>query len=146
MKKIFHRFEIWSEKKSPNAQKGATLVEFAIIALVLFTLLFAIIEFGMYLFNQQVITNASREGARHGIISRVPRVTITEIEQKVNDYCQDHLVTFGSANNPVINVPDHNPNAKFGEPLTVTVSYNYGALFLPFMTKQMQAQTIMRYE
>jgi Flp pilus assembly protein TadG len=148
MKKIIrliHRFDTQPEKKSLDSQRGATLVEFAIIASVLFLLLFAIIEFGMYLYNQQVITNASREGVRAGIVSKNPRITDTEIEQIVNNYCQNHLVTFGNANNP-ITVSDSRADAKFGENLTVTVSFNYGSLFLPFMTKVMQAQAVMRYE
>jgi Flp pilus assembly protein TadG len=144
-KKIFHIFNARSEKKSLASQKGATLVEFAIIASVLFLLLFAIIEFGMYLYNQQVITNASREGVRAGIVSKKPRVPDPEIKNIVNNYCQKHLVTFGNANDP-ITVSDSKADAKFGENLTVTVSFNYGSLFLPFMTKVMQAQAVMRYE
>jgi Flp pilus assembly protein TadG len=146
MKKIFHRFEIWSEKKSPNAQKGATLVEFAIIALVLFTLLFAIIEFGVYLYNQQVITNASREGARAGIVIGKDRVIVEDIKKIVDSYCKDHLVTFGAANDPDTDVIGYNSDAKFGDNLEVTVNFDYGYLFLPFMPKKMEARTVMKYE
>ncbi len=145
IKRLFHIIDYRIKKHSLNSQKGATLVEFAIIASVLFLLLFAIIEFGMYLYNQQVITNASREGARAGIVSRIPRVLASEITQVVNGYCQSHLVTFGGANNP-ITVSDPRNDAKYGENLSVTVSYKYGSLFLPFMTKTMVAQTVMRYE
>jgi Flp pilus assembly protein TadG len=144
-KTIFHRVDTRSAKNSLNSQKGATLVEFSLIALVLFTLLFAIIEFGMYLYNQQVITNASREGARAGIVSRVPRMLESEIKDVVDDYCQENLVTFGAANSP-ITVSNPDPDAEFGDNLTVTVSFDYGSLFLPFMTKTMTAQTVMRYE
>ena len=144
-KRIIHIFDARYEKKGLNSQKGATLVEFAIIANVLFLLLFGMIEFGMYLYNQQVITNASREGARAGIVSADPRISAAEIQQVVNTYCQSYLVTFGGANNPTT-VSNPNPDAKFGDPLTVTVTFNYGALFLPFMNQVMQAQTVMRYE
>ena len=44
--------------------RGAAMVEFAIVAPLLFVLLFGIIEFGVILYDQAVITNASREGAR----------------------------------------------------------------------------------
>ena len=49
-------------------QKGAALVEFAIVVPLLILLATGIGEFGLVLYNKQVITNASREGARAGIV------------------------------------------------------------------------------
>lgn len=43
-------------------------VEFAIIAMLLFTMLFGIIEGGWVFFNWVVITNEAREGARWGAV------------------------------------------------------------------------------
>jgi Flp pilus assembly protein TadG len=148
IKQIFHIIDTRSAKKSLNSQKGATLVEFALIASLLFLLLFAIIEFGIYLFNKQVITNASREGARFGIVSKEERMTEEEIRQVVNLYCQNNLVTFGAANDPVtatLPVDSDKDDASFGDELTVTVTFNYGYLFLPF-NSEMKAVTVMRYE
>ena len=52
------------------SQKGAAMVEFALILIPLLMLItFGIIEFGMFMYNQQVLTNASREGARAGIVA-----------------------------------------------------------------------------
>ena len=51
-------------------QKGTEVVEFAIVSLLLFLLLFGIIDFGILLYDKAVITNASREGARAGIVQR----------------------------------------------------------------------------
>jgi Flp pilus assembly protein TadG len=45
-------------------QNGGAAVEFAIILPLLIALLFGIVEFGLLLYNKQIITNASREGAR----------------------------------------------------------------------------------
>ena len=55
--------------------RGGSLIEFVLIAWVLFLILFGIMEFGLIMYNQAVITNASREGARYGIVSRTPRYT-----------------------------------------------------------------------
>jgi Flp pilus assembly protein TadG len=44
-------------------QNGGAAVEFAIILPLLIALLFGIVEFGLLLYNKQIITNASREGA-----------------------------------------------------------------------------------
>ena len=48
-------------------QKGVAAVEFAIVLPFLVLLVFGTIEFGLMFYNKQVITNASREGARAGI-------------------------------------------------------------------------------
>ena len=52
-------------------QTGAQLVEFAIILPLLITILFAVIEFGFMLYDQAIITNASREGARSGVVAAI---------------------------------------------------------------------------
>ena len=49
-------------------QKGAVAVEFALILPVLVLLLFGIVEFSLLMYNKQILTNASREGARYGIV------------------------------------------------------------------------------
>ena len=76
-------------------QKGATAVEFAIVLSLLLTLIFGIIEFGLFIFNRQVITNAAREGARAGIIARPVRLSNDEIKAVVDTYGAQHLITFG---------------------------------------------------
>lgn len=51
-----------------DAQRGQSLVEFALVILPLFVILLGIIQFG-FIFNAYVtMTNASREGARLGTI------------------------------------------------------------------------------
>jgi Flp pilus assembly protein TadG len=51
-----------------RAERGQSLVEFALVLMPLFVILLAIIQFGL-IFNAYVtITNASREGARNGSV------------------------------------------------------------------------------
>ena len=59
---------------------GVAVIEFAIILPLLLVIIFGIIEFGLVLFNKQVITNASREGARAGIVARNPRMNPNDIQ------------------------------------------------------------------
>ncbi len=49
-------------------QKGAETVEFAMIALLFFAVLFAIIEFGRALFVWNALTEATRRGSRMAVI------------------------------------------------------------------------------
>jgi Flp pilus assembly protein TadG len=55
-------------KPSKNKQIGAAAVEFALIALIFFTILFAILEFGrmMYLYN--TMQEVTRRGARAAVV------------------------------------------------------------------------------
>ena len=49
-------------------------------------LLFGLVEFGMAIYDKGVLTNASREGARFGVVYSNPRKTETEIRNKVQTY------------------------------------------------------------
>ena len=128
-------------------QKGASAVEFAILLPVLILILFGTVEFGLLLYNQQVITNASREGARAGIVAQTPRVTKEQIETVVLNYCGTNLVTFGAYDDPSVNVP---PGAtKFGDDLTVTVKFKYTFLVLSSLYPNpiwLVSQTLMKLE
>lgn len=53
-----------SSAEPGRRQRGAAAVEFALIAPILFVLVFGIIDFGLYINANAVVTNATREGAR----------------------------------------------------------------------------------
>jgi Flp pilus assembly protein TadG len=122
-------------KVAMKNQKGASAVEFAIILPLLVVFVFGIIEFGILFYDKAVVTNASREGARAGIVFKPdPRVDITEIENVVLNYCGNWLITFGSGPGPSITVPS-GACANSGDELAVTVTYQYEFLVLPnFLT------------
>src|SRR5262249_31643193 len=48
---------------------GATSVEFAAVSAVLILLLFAIMEFCMIIYTQNIVENAAREGSRYAIVN-----------------------------------------------------------------------------
>jgi Flp pilus assembly protein TadG len=130
-----------------NSQRGAAAVEFAIILPVLILLLFGAIEFGLLLYNQQVLTNASREGARAGIVSQAPRVSDGEIGSIVETYCVGNLVTFGAPNVPQTLVTRNGDT--FQSDLAVDVTYNYDFLVLGnlgFGPQTLAARTVMKME
>lgn len=47
-----------------NPQRGATAVEFAVIAALLLVILFGILEYSLIFLQEHYVTNAAREGAR----------------------------------------------------------------------------------
>ena len=78
------------------SQKGAAAVELAIVFSLLILFIFGMIEFSLYLYNRHVITNAAREGARFGVVSRPGYYTNDEIRDEVIKYAKQYLVTFGA--------------------------------------------------
>ena len=141
-------------------EKGTSIVEFAIILPLLIILIFGMVEFSVLFYDKAVITNASREGARNGILFNADPnnnfdylpLTCGEIGTKVNDYASDYLITFGTRFDPTITCSPVNGCTASGDTLIVTVSYNYTFLLLPnflnFLTSPfgLTAITTMRCE
>lgn len=70
-------------KKLRKSEKGQAMVEFALVLPILLLLLCGIIDFGWLYFNQLLLNNAAREGARYAAIhySTYDTDWITEAEQ-----------------------------------------------------------------
>jgi Flp pilus assembly protein TadG len=139
--------------KKLRCQKGVAAIEFAIVLPLLMIIVFGIIEFGLLMYDKQVITNASREGARIGISDVV--VSDAEIEAVVDNYVANNLITFGSTpTSPVTTiVPGGDRTGMgFGADLAVTVTYNYDFLILPGFVagltgvQTLVAQTVMKMQ
>jgi len=139
--------------------RGVAAVELAICLPILILLVCGSIEFGLLFYNQQVITNASREGARAGItgigVDAIKNIVLTycnhnespEDNELINlngsDELQSDLITIPDADED--NVPDLDEENN----LTVSVTYDYDFLFagiLGFTDKTLSAQTTMRME
>lgn len=122
-----------------KSEKGASAVEFAIVAPLLFVLTFGIIEFGVLLFDKAVITNASREGARaavvHTHIPLDPEELQTFVEDVVEEYADAYLISLGSASTPTVDSISYTTgtfNGITSTDINITVRYNY--TFLVFQT------------
>ena len=140
-------------------QEGASAVEFAIILPLLLILVFGIIEFSILFYDKAMITNASREGARVGIVYRYQdggpnHPDDTEIASAIVQYCQDHLITFGSG---TLTIPASGRTGDSpGDSLTVTVNYDYNFLVFDSLLSlvggsflngiSLDAVTVMRLE
>lgn len=116
-------------RRTDRSQRGTTTVELALILPVFLFLVFGLIELSVALYDKAVLTNASREGARAGIVLRNPKLTTSEIQQVVLNYTTGGLITFGSAVQPVVTVTQSTP-ATFPNPVQVQVEYTYTGLGL----------------
>ena len=164
----------WHIFNQGKRQRGAAVVEFALVVPLLLLLFFGIIEFSLLVYNKHIITNASREAARYGIVFDNTHRVRSKIKDVVIDWVSDagegFLVTFGTdtftgsnitvdvyhaadnkwykeADGPILNIP-----VEFGDKLRVTVKYDYDFLLIPsFLSslaggKTITAETIMNFE
>ncbi|MHC4266416.1 MAG: TadE/TadG family type IV pilus assembly protein [Planctomycetota bacterium] len=122
-------------------EKGVAALEFAIVLPVLVLLALGICQFGILFYNQQVLFNASREAARSGIVQRTnkddgtPLFSADVVKDMLRDIVYDYvdyddtegisrrLITFGGGGAPL--VVSEGVNGNFGDPLSVTVTYDY---------------------
>lgn len=115
------------------SRRAAAVVEMAVVAPLLFTVLFGIIEYGWVFTIRQALTNSAREGARVAVL---PGSTEEEIIARVNTYLAPlgvttHTIdiTRATAENPVERVHVFVPYADvtlIGEFFGST-SYNLGS-------------------
>jgi len=125
-------------------RRGAAVVEFALVAPLFILLVFGMIEFGRMVMVQQVLTNASREGARLAVLDGS---TTANVQTTVNSYLASSSITGA---NVTVN-PNPPSNAAFGAPVTVTVSIPFSQVsWLPspmyLGATTMSATSVMRRE
>lgn len=104
----------YTSTKRRNDRRGIATVEFAIVAPLLLMIVFGIIEFGRMVMVQQIMTNASREGARRAIIEDA---TSAEVVSLVSDYLADASVSGATVTIEPLDLS----NVGFGDPVTVAV-------------------------
>ncbi|KVD36132.1 TadE/TadG family type IV pilus assembly protein [Burkholderia ubonensis] len=109
--------------------RGVISLEFVLMLPFLLMVLLGIIDVSLILCDKAVITNASREAARAGVVVRVPMLTTTQVANVALNYTQNSLITGGTATTPTVNVTQANGTTS-GSALTVTVTYTYTGLVL----------------
>jgi len=129
-------------------ERGAVATEFALLLPVLLTILLGIIEFGMIMYGREIVTNATREGARAGITQGPPKLTSGQIITISDNYLTNTGINPANVTFTAIGAGLANPNT-----LTVhaTYSYNFLVPYIPAMTGipnplVMNLQTVMRHE
>ncbi len=118
-----------------SSERGAALVEFAIVAPVLIMIMMGVVQLGLLLHQQQGIHAAAREGARQGSF---PSATEADIESAVNTA----LNGINLANTPVVTITPANGsgvpcdgNVVGADSVTVNVQVA-AVLDIPFLAGQ----------
>jgi Flp pilus assembly protein TadG len=125
-----------------HSRRGAAMVEFALVSPLFLCLIVGIIEVGRAVVVQQLLTNASREGARYaGYDSTTQSSTVTNA---VNAYLSD--VGINGATTTIS--PGSLSSVADGQPVSVSVSVPFTKVSLlptPILlgNKTLQATTVM---
>ena len=110
----------------PEESSGQSLVEFAMIVVILMLMVVGICEFGRVLNIYQVITNAAREGAR---LAALPQgfTTAAAVQTRVNDY----LTTAGiDTSKATVTIGGSGVDGGTGTQVSVTVSYPFQFMYV----------------
>jgi Flp pilus assembly protein TadG len=144
----------WLCRSSRLSRRGTAAVEFAVVAPLLMLLVFGMVEYGRLVMVQQVLTNASREGARTAILAGS---NADSVQRLVVDYCEAAGVRIVPSDvqiqsaervtlDPAVAVP--------GVPVRVVVGGDFRDVsWLPVsaflgdrMDRRLSAETVMRKE
>jgi Flp pilus assembly protein TadG len=129
-----------------RSERGAELIEFAVVMPILLLLIAGIIDFGMMFRTYEAVTNAAREGARVGVL---PGYADVDVQNRVDLYLAASGLT-GTHTTAVQNVTVATTAGTFTA-RAVTLTYPYQFVVLPgfgpsFGTINLNAQSVMRTE
>jgi Flp pilus assembly protein TadG len=120
-----------------RSERGAELIEFALVFPVLLLVVLGIVDFGFLFQRMEVITNAAREGARMAVL---PAYSTTDVRNRVCNYVQGGGVPVttcsapGGGGNPVVDVTNVSiPVAAGLTPMSgkrVQVTYTHNYIFI----------------
>lgn len=108
-------------------ERGAEMVEFALVVVLLIALLYGIISYGLILAAQSTITQAAADGARAGIVAT--NAISTAQTQAATDVGWMDKGTCGTASTTITCVATEAacPSNANNQCLTVKVTYNYNS-------------------
>lgn len=125
-------------------RRAAAVVEFAIVAPLFFLFVFGMVEYGRMVMVQQILTNASREGARQAVLDGA---TASQVDVAVDDFLAQSSISGAD----ITITPADPSTAAFGDPVTVTVAIAFTEVsWLPspmyLGAQELSASTTMRRE
>ena len=111
-------------------ERGTALVEFALIAPLLFLLLFGIVDFGRALDYYNQVTQLAGQGARAAVVNRNPDGTAITSGSSLQSQLVSKYTAQPELKNGIVVCITQVPT-NVGDPVTVKVSYQFH--FLPLI-------------
>ena len=116
------------EKKCTH-QQGASAIELALLLPLLLLMLDGVLEFGLILHNQSVLTNATSMAARAGIVLSNPKLSNAQIATIAMNASQDALISLHTTHAPTVTVVQAT-DPTYLTPLQVSASYTFQGLLI----------------
>ena len=119
--------------KRLKSDRGAELIEFALVFPLLLFIILGIVDFGFLFQRMEVVTNAAREGAR---IAVLPGYATADVQARVQQYIEaGGLPTAGGKLVPAVVTPTtitvaSGPPAVTVDAMRVSVTYFHDYMFL----------------
>lgn len=143
-----------------KSHSGQAIVEFALVLPIMLAFLLGIMEFGVLFYNKAMVTNASREGARAGMIFHADQnnhyvpVSDTTIQNAVSNYLDGKIINFSGTPAISTEILRQGTSPRYdssGGSVEVRVSYTHTYMALPKFiglgdTIAVGAKTTMRLE
>lgn len=121
-------------------RRGQNIVEFALVVILFFAIIFGIMEFGRAWFYSNHLVNSVRAAARYGAVLVLPdTATVADYNGDIQGYLTNEIGSFMPIDNDEIlgsgvkfthdnidRLPGDKPEA--GDTITVSVSYNFELL------------------
>jgi len=126
-----------------NQERGANLVEFALVLFILALLMMGVVDFGRAFYSYIAITNAAREGARRA--SRVPDQPDSVRQAVRQEAANNGLDLSGDDALITVNLAD---DWSGGDPVSVSVDYTMttfmtGLIGLPELHMSSDAEMVI---
>lgn len=124
----------------PSPRDAQALVEFALVAPIFLLLLFGIIEAGRFIFHYEMLSNATRDGARYAIVhgsnsscpsGPMPGGVTNPCDadgDNVREAVRDSAISLVATGDFDVLDPVWDPNNQRGSKVTVSVAYTYNAI------------------
>lgn len=126
--------QVKSIARGLRSERGAELIEFALIFPLLLLVLLGIIDFGFLFQRYEVLTNATREGARMAVL---PGYNQADVRKRVCDYLETGGIPVetltGCPDPSWVNVTDDTIAVPVGTPLSVKrvqIAYDHNFMFI----------------
>ena len=121
--------ETSNRRPAKSRRRGASAVEFAVVAPIFFLFVFGLVEFGRMVMVRQSVTNAAREGCREATLATT--ISRANVETTVRSYLQD--VISGASSPGVVRVGINAGGSTSGDlnlvasgaPITVDVEVDF---------------------
>lgn len=135
-----------------NNERGATAVEFAVVAALLFVILIGILEFGFIFLQEHLVANAAREGVRIGVTannfdsitqpydedsdpgSSGSCYTLTDRAMRIHCEVRDYLWNTIYVNREPRVIVDVEPDDPNGDPRELRVTVSEDNIFPPLLS------------